>query len=64
MNCHNTVQKPIWTFREDGVRFYSSKWQLSQHVESDSICRDDCQILIGPFLAAADQSENSNHVEG
>jgi hypothetical protein len=23
MNCHNTVQKPIWAFHEDRVRFYS-----------------------------------------
>jgi hypothetical protein len=39
----------------------SNKWQLSRHVESDSTWCDDRQILIGPFPAAADQSENSNH---
>ncbi len=23
MNWQNTVQKPVWAFREDGVRFYT-----------------------------------------
>ncbi len=28
MNWQNTVQKPIWAFREDGVRFYSIKFMV------------------------------------
>jgi hypothetical protein len=42
----------------------SNKWQLSRHVESDSTWCDNRQILIGPFPAAAGQSENNNHGGG
>jgi hypothetical protein len=39
----------------------SNKWQSSRHFESDSTCRDGCKILIRPFPAAVDQSENGDH---
>ncbi len=51
----NSIQKPVTK---------SNKLQSSHHVESVSKWHDDCQILIGPFPEAADQSENSDHGGG
>jgi hypothetical protein len=36
MNWQNTVQKPIWAFRGDGVQFYSGTSRKSvEHMERD-----------------------------
>ncbi len=66
-HCHSsTINMPCYFYEQHSENQWqkSNKWQSSSQVESDSTWHDDCQILIQPFLAAADQSENSNYEGG
>jgi hypothetical protein len=66
MNCHNTVQKPIWTFREDGVQFYTSTiiTRLRESCNSVSTCNLVTETELQLLFIGMINSDRVNNVTG